>query len=405
MLARGGAAAEVTAIRAAALVDPARGSIIRNAVVVVQDGRFVSVGPDGATPAEAQVIDLPGKFLVPGLIDAHTHLLARMDPHWDLGDFWIMAMQRRPGWRAILGVRHAGEMLRAGFTTVRDLGNAGDYLDVDLAKAIASGYVEGPSILPAGRIIAPYGGQFWDTPADAESIQNPEYLFADSRDELRKAVRQNIYWGAQVIKLVVDGQKYQYSTEDIRFVVEEAAAAGLKVAAHVQTERGARAAIEAGVASIEHGWVLADKDLALARQKNVVLVSTDFTVNALVANGMTPAQAREVNSRRIDRLRRAFRAGVTVVFGTDIMTNLRQSRGEQALEYIDSFVAAGVAPAAILKSMTTDAAVLLGIAGDRGSISPGMAADLIAVDENPLEQISTLKAVRWVMRSGRVVVQ
>lgn len=400
---KSGDTAEVSAVRVGALVDPATGTVTRNVVILIQEGRIQSVGQQVDIPDGTQIVDLSDKFVLPGLIDAHTHLLARIDPRWDLGDFWIMAMQRRPGWRAILGTRHAQEMLRAGFTTVRDMGNAGDYLDVDLAKAIAAGFVEGPTIIPSGRIIAPYGGQFWDTPADSSMIQNSEYLFADSRDELRRAVRENIYWGALVIKLVVDGQKYQYTTDDIRFVVEEAAAAGLKVAAHVQTQKGARAAIEAGVASIEHGWVLTDEDLALARKKGVVLVSTDFTVNALIANGMTPEQAREVNGRRIERLRRTWQAGVTVVFGTDIMTNLRQSRGLQALEYIDSFVAAGIPAPAILRAMTTDAANLLGVAGDRGAISPGKAADLIAVDENPLEQISTLKSVRQVIRSGKVV--
>ncbi len=239
---RSGVAAEVSAIRAGAVVDPSAGTVTLNVMVLIQDGRITAVGQDLAIPDGAQVIDLSDKYVLPGLIDAHTHLLARMDPHWDLGDFWIMAMQRRPGWRAILGARHAGEMLRAGFTTVRDMGNAGDYLDVDLAKAIAAGYVDGPLIVPAGRIIAPYGGQFWDTPAEPSTLQSPEYRFADSRDELRRAVRENVYWGAQVIKLVVDGQKYQYTADDIRFVVEEAAAAGLKVAAHAQTEKGARAA-------------------------------------------------------------------------------------------------------------------------------------------------------------------
>ena len=126
-----------------------------------------------------------------------------------------------------------------------NLGNAGEYLDMDLEKAIRFGLAIGPTIIPAGRIIAPFGGQFWDA-------ENPEYYFADSRDEMRKAIRENIYWGAKVIKIVVDGQKYAYSTDDIRFIVNEAAAAGRKVAAHVQTERGAHSAIEAGVASIEH---------------------------------------------------------------------------------------------------------------------------------------------------------
>jgi imidazolonepropionase-like amidohydrolase len=170
-----------------------------------------------------------------------------MDPKWDLADTWIMTLQRRPGYRAILGAQNAKAMLEAGFTAVRDVGNSGEYLDMDLEKAIRSKWVQGPTIIPAGRIIAPFGGQFWDTPADPKLLNNPEYYFADSQDEMRKAVRENIYWGAKVIKIVVDDQRYQYSADDIRFIVAEAARAHLKVAAHVTTESGARAAIEAKV--------------------------------------------------------------------------------------------------------------------------------------------------------------
>ena len=193
--------------------------------------------------------------------------------------------------------------------------------------------------------MAPFGGQFWDTPADAKLLDNPEYRFADSRDELQKAVNENIYWGARVIKLVVDGQKYSYSADDIRFVVGEAQRAGVKVAAHVQTARGARAAIEAGVDSIEHAWVLSDDDLALAKKNRVALVSTDCTVEALVANGMESADAKRTHQRYVARLKRAWETGVTIVFGTDIMSDTKErTRGQMALGYIDSFVEAGVNP-------------------------------------------------------------
>ena len=215
-------------------------------------------------------------------------------------------------------------------------------------------------MLFSGRIIAPFGGQFWDTPADPRLLDNPEYRFADSRDEMQKAVRENIYWGARVIKIVVDGQNYAYSADDIRFIVAEAARAGTKVAAHVQTERGARAAIEASVASIEHGWVLTDEDLALAKKNNVVLVSTDFTVAELIANGIEPDAAKRIHEKYVARLKRAWDAGVEVVFGTDVMADVKgRSRGELAMEYVDSFREAGISPSDILRSMTTRAAALL----------------------------------------------
>ena len=255
----------------------------------------------------------------------------------------------------------------------------------------------------SGRIIAPFGGQLWDTPADPRLLENPEYRFADSRDEMQKAVRENIYWGARVIKIVVDGQKYAYSADDIRFIVAEAARAGTKVAAHVQTEPGAHAAIDAGVASIEHGWVLSDDDLALAKKKGVALVSTNFTVAELLADGMEAEAAKRTHEKYVVRLKRAWAAGVDVVFGTDVMSDVKgRTRGDLAMEYIDSFTEAGIGNADILRAMTTRAAVLLGVEKERGAIRVGMAADLVATPVNPLRDIGGLKKIDFVMKDGRV---
>jgi imidazolonepropionase-like amidohydrolase len=393
----------VIAITAGSVIDPATGEERANQTILVEAGKITAIGPSIAIPSGATRINLSKETVLPGLVDAHTHLLATVDPKWDLGDFWIMALQRRAGFRTAQGVQHAKEMLDSGFTTVRDVGNAGDYLDADLEKAIRFGLVPGPTMIFAGRIIAPFGGQFWDTPADGKLLDNPEYRFADSTDELRKAIRENVYWGARVIKIVVDSQKYIYSTDDIRFVVDEAQRAGLKVAAHAQTQRGARAAIEAGVASIEHGWVLSDDDLALARKKNVTLVSTDFTVEALVAAGLDEAGARRTHERYVARLKRAVAAGVNVVFGTDVMADPKgRTRGQMAMGYIDSFVEAGVAPVDILRAMTTRAVDLLGVSAERGALRPGMAADLVATPLSPLRDINGLKQIDFVMKNGQV---
>jgi len=397
------ARAETVAIIAGTLADPETGTARKNQVVLIEGGKIQQIGPNVDIPAGARRIDLSHETVLPGLFDAHTHLCAAVDPKWDLGDFWIMALQRRPGFRAILGAHNAREMLESGFTTVRDVGNSGDYLDMDLEKSIRFGIVPGPTVIPAGRIIAPFGGQFWDTPADGRLLENPEYLFADSHDELRRGIRQNIYWGAKVIKIVVDGQRYSYSADDIRFIVGEAAGAGVKVAAHVQTERGGRAAIEAGVASIEHGWVLTDDDLALAKKNHVTLVSTDFTVTELMAGGMDREVAERLHRKYVDRLRRASAAGVNVVFGTDVMADVKgRSRGSVAMEYIDSFVEAGIAAPDILRSMTTRAAELLGVDRERGFLKVGMAADLVATPGDPLDDITSLKKIDFVMKGGVV---
>jgi imidazolonepropionase-like amidohydrolase len=397
------ATAQVTAITAGTLIDPETGTEETKQVILVEAGKIKAMGAGLQIPTDAIRIDLSTETVLPGLFDAHTHLLATISPKWDLGDDWIMALQRRAGWRAIQGARHAKEMLESGFTTVRDVGNSGEYLDADLDKAIRFGVVPGPTMIFAGRIIAPFGGQFHDTPADPRLLDNPEYRFADSHDEMQKAVRENIYWGARVIKLVVDAQKYSYSAEDIHFVVQEAARAGVKVAAHVQTGPGAHAAIEGGVASIEHGWVLSDEDMALAKQKGIVLVSTDFTIAELVADGMDPDVARRTHERYVARLKRAWAAGLDIVFGTDVMGDVAgRTRGEMAIEYIDSFREAGISAPDILRAMTVRAAALLGVEKERGSIRVGMAADLVATPADPLQDIDGLKKINFVMKNGRI---
>jgi imidazolonepropionase-like amidohydrolase len=395
--------AEIIAIHAGAVIDPDTATASTNQTILIEDGKIKAIGNNVTVPPGATVVDLSSQTVLPGLIDAHTHLFANIDPKWDIADTWIMALQRRPGYRAILGAQYAKDFLEAGFTAVRDVGNSGEYLDMDLVKAIRFKYVIGPTIIPAGRIIAPFGGQFWDTPADPKLLNNPEFYFADSHDEMQKAVRENIYWGAKVIKIVVDDQRYKYSADDIRFIVAEATRAHVKVAAHVTTEEGARAAIEAKVASIEHGWDLTDADLALAKKNGVVLVSTDFTVKQLEADGWNEEASKKIHAARIERLHRAYKAGVTIVFGTDIMSNLPGSRGAQSLEYLSSFIEAGVPPADILRAITSNAARLLDIEKERGPLKVGLAADLIAVPGNPLEDITILQKVSFVMKDGVVI--
>jgi imidazolonepropionase-like amidohydrolase len=396
------ARARVTVIKAGRLVAPETGEVFADQVIFVEGERIAAVGADLPVPEGVRVVDLSRATVMPGLFDAHTHLCLNMQWRWEAGDYLVHALNWRAGMRALTGAVHAREMLDAGFTTVRDVGNAGDYAAVDLAKAVAWGMVPGPTIVAAGRIIAPFGGQF-AKPAPKHVLDNPEYIFADTLDELRKAVRENIYYGAALIKLVVDDQPYVYSAEEIRFVVEEAARAGRRVAAHCVTRQGARNAAAAGVASIEHGWQLGDEEFALMKQNNVALVSTDFTLKYLEALGHPADAARLNHAQKVERLRRAHEAGVRVVFGTDVMAgHPGETRGTLAVGYVDSFAEAGVPHAETLRALTTHAARLLGVERERGSVAPGLYADLIAVPGNPLEDIQTLKHVHFVMRHGKV---
>jgi imidazolonepropionase-like amidohydrolase len=315
-----------------------------------------------------------------------------------LRDVMTYASQVPTAFRALQGAAAAASMLDSGFTTVRDLGNAGRYADTALRQAVEQGLVPGPTIVNAGRIIAPFGGQF-HVSADRPDLGVPEYIYADTRDEIRKAVRENVHFGAKVIKLVVDDQPYVYSADDIRAAVDEAARAGRKVAAHCVTEPGARNAIEGGVASVEHGTTMSDALLALARERKVVLVGTDFTPDLLGRMGMSG-----LYSTMVDRLRRAQRIGTPMAFGSDVFIEVPgQGRGVLAASLVRTAIEAGIAPRLLLQMMTVNAARLLGVDGERGRIAPGLAADLIAVRGNPLENPAALQDVVFVMKDGRVV--
>jgi imidazolonepropionase-like amidohydrolase len=388
---------KVFAIKAGKLVDPEKGTTETNQIILVRGKNIEAVGPNVQIPADAKVIDLSKSTVLPGLFDAHTHLCMTLKKDRDGNSYYITTLLDPTPYRAIEGVANARDMLAAGFTTIRDVGNAGNYADTALREAIERGLVPGPTMLNAGRIIAPYGGQFHLQPEKRE-LGTPEYAFADTRDEMLKAIRENIHYGATVIKIVVDDQKYIYSVDDIRFMVAEAHRDGLKLAAHCWTEPGARNAAEAGVDSIEHGEMMTNDDLQLAKKNHVVLVGTDFTESASRESGMP-----QMHAVFVDRLKRAYQIGVTMAFGTDVFIAVPgETRGTLAAEYVDSWVEAGVPAKDTLQAMTINAARLLGVDRERGAIKPGLAADIIATPENPLENIQAVRKVSFVMKDGSV---
>jgi imidazolonepropionase-like amidohydrolase len=392
-----------TLIRAGRLIDPETGRASLNQKILVEGDRVKAVGPNVETPAGATVIDLSRATVMPGLFDAHTHLCMAVNMQRDKGSYYYTTLNDPDSFRAVQGVANARAMLESGFTTVRDVGNEGNYACVSVRYAIERGMVPGPTMQTAGRIIAPFGGQFQLQP-NKRGLAEPEYFFADTRDELRKAVRENAHFGATLIKIVVDDQPYIYSADDIRVVVEEAKRAGLRVAAHCWTREGAHNAAEAGVASIEHANHISDEDLQLAHRNGVTMVFTPFPEWVLKEFRSDAKAAAEEYGEELDRLRAAYKLGLPIAFGTDAIHDLKKyTRGTQAMTWLDSYVAAGLSPAAILKAMTTTPARLLGVEAARGAIRPGMNADIIATPGNPLEDINTLKSVSFVMKNGAVV--
>jgi imidazolonepropionase-like amidohydrolase len=389
--------AQVTAIKAGKLVDTETGTTSVNQVILIEAGKIKAVGTRLQVPAGATVIDLSSMTVLTGLFDCHTHMLTNWRPAAGLSPkeealFPVSV-------RTIQGVINARGMVESGFTTIRDVGNAPDYSDTSLRLAIDFGQIPGPTIINAGQIISPFGGQDRHWPGRPNVFDN-EYIFADTHDEMVKAIRMNIHYGAKVIKIVVDDQGYQYSVDDIKFIVAEAGKSRLKVAAHCSTDEGARNAILGGVASVEHGQRMTDATLELMKKMGTVLVGTDFPEGIAKEQGYSPSLAPQF----LDRLRRAYKIGVTMAFGSDVLlTSPDKSRGAYALDFLEDYIKVGMPAREILRMMTTNSARLLGVDKQRGAIKENMAADIIATPENPLDNILALKQVSFVMKDGKVL--
>jgi imidazolonepropionase-like amidohydrolase len=399
-------AQQITVIKAGRLVVPETGETLNNQYILIEGARIKAVGADVQIPAGANIIDLSRFTVLPGLFDCHAHMamLVNRDGR-DRGSLQFYDLTHTSAERAIHAVVNLREMLESGFTTIVDIGNDGNYVMTDVRRSVEAGLIPGPTVINAGRIIAPFGGQYHLQP-ERRNLGEPEYFYADTRDEMLKAVRENAHFGSRLIKIVVDDQPYVYSADDIRFIIAEAKNAGLRVAAHCLTERGARNAAEAGVSSIEHGFTMSNETLEIAKKNNVVLVGTDFTEKAWAAYQIPPEAIKRIRAGTIDRLQRAYKIGVTIAFGSDLVFYAPdETRGTWTISQIDSMVQAGLPAKVILQTMTFNAAKLTGVDNQRGAIKTGQFADIIAVPENPLENISTLKKVSFVMKNGKVFKQ
>jgi imidazolonepropionase-like amidohydrolase len=309
--------------------------------------------------------------------------------------------------RGLHGLHNAQLVLNQGFTTLRDVGNSAEYAMSDVRRAIDSGWFAGPTIIDSGKIITPFGGQSHGIPPRQGAFWQFEYIDADGPEEIRKAVRTNIYYGAGVIKLVADNNPYHYSLDEFRAAVDEAHRAGVPVAVHVYSGDALDNAIEAGVDSIEHGFDLTDTQLTRMKAKGMYLVGTDFPRAHLdivgTAGGILPEPA-VLAPKIIDRLRRAHRIGVRMAFGSDTVIDMPgRTRADLMLDYLAVWREAGVPPIEILKAMTVNAAELLRINKVRGNIGVGLSADLVAMPADPLADIENLRKIDFVMKDGKIV--
>ncbi|MCG8607050.1 amidohydrolase family protein [bacterium] len=396
---------QTIAIRAGNLIDPATGSVSKNQTILINGERIAEVGRNINSSRADRVLDLSDSWVMPGLMDAHVHLTFGLTPYVKTNPDWEMYfLKESTAYRALRGIRNAQRLLESGFTTVKDIGNDANYAATDIRKAIENGLFKGPTIFNTGKIIAAFGGQSEGFSPEQGPFWQFEYIDADTPDEIRKAVRRNIYYGANTIKLVADNGVFFYNEDEIRAAVTETHKAGLTIAIHVMGGEAARNVIMGGSDSIEHGFELSDELLTLMKEKGVVLVGTDFPYEHLRAMGSSDKEARELSERIADRLKRAHRIGVKMAFGTDAILDLPgMHRGQMSMDYLAIWEAAGIPASKILKCMTTNVAELLRIQDERGAIAAGQYADVVATPTNPLENIQALQSVHFVMKNGHII--
>ena len=396
--------AQPIVLRAARMLDVTGGRMLTNAVVVVQGDKIAAVNP-ATLPSGHRTIDLGDVTLLPGFIDMHTHLASEIS-----AASFTDAVRLVESDYAFNAVGFALKTVQAGFTTVRDYG--GD-VTVALGKAVARGTITGPRVVPSRNALGVTGGHC-DVTGFAPGVleQTPKDGVADGPWEVVQAVRYQIKHGAEVIKtcatagvLSLEGPvgAQQYSFEELKAMVDEAARHGVKVAAHAHGADGIKAAVRAGVASIEHGSTLDDEAIALMIEHGTYLVPTTYLVdriNLAVLPPLVRAKAETILPIARASLKRAIAAGVKIAFGTDAGVF---PHGENAREFA-VYVKQGMSPLEALRSATLHAADLLG-KKDRGVIEAARLADLVAVPGDPLRDITATERVSWVMLGGKVVME
>lgn len=414
---------KTTLIKAGRVLDVKTGVYLPNQGVLVAGDRIKDVGAFDAVksraPQDAVIIDLSQATLLPGLIDCHGHLLCSMEGRWfPGGEAIVMSVTRiGPAKRALIGAANARDMLEAGFTAVRNVGHSGVNGDAALRDAINEGLIPGPRVQAACRKLTPIGGQVVELRSEnAAAIIAEEFLTVGNVEEARRAVRQALADGADVIKVVVDDNNRILNSDEMRAIVGEAHRVKIKVAAHATTQAGVQAAIDGGVDSIEHAEEASEEQFKAMRDKGIFLDPTLWTTQALrdiylkslYFSPEETAQFEKEIRAYIDlskaKLQRALKAGVKIAAGSDMwMRYPGKKRGEAAMVMFEAMVDAGLPHIETIRAATINSAELLGWQDRVGSVEAGKFADLIAVAGDPLKEITELKRVKFVMKGGEVV--
>src|SRR5207249_5617748 len=389
-----GAAPPPIVLRAARLIDGRGGAPIAPAAVMLRGDRIEAAGSGLAIPPGARVVDLGGATLLPGLIDLHTHLTST-GVHWE-----DELLKTTPAQAALHGAQNARITLLAGFTTCRDMGPTWPYTDIDLRKAIDEGLVPGPRLMVAGNYVSATGGagdaRQFSIYVDVPIVQN----LADGVDAIRHVVRTNLKNGADFIKILATGAvlskgtppgAQQYSEDELHVAVEEAQRWGRYVAAHAHGTDGIKAAIRAGVRTVDHGSMMDDQAVELLRAHHAYFVPTLYTSESISMNANVPdpekARSRQIKEQKDRSFQMVLKAGLPIGFGTDAAV---VPHGQNAREFAYR-VGLGQSPMAAIVSATSTAAEIMGWSDRIGTIDPGKFADLIAVSGDPLHDIPELE--------------
>jgi imidazolonepropionase-like amidohydrolase len=399
----------VVVVRAGRLLDVRTGKTATNQMLVIENEKITSVGPAATfkLPAGSTVIDLPNATVLPGLIDAHTHLTG------DPTDFGYSGLAISVPRSALIGARNARITLEAGFTTVRNVGADG-YSDVALRDSINAGDVPGPRMLVSGPPLGITGGHC-DNNLLPFSYHATEDGVADGVEAVQHKVRETIKYGADLIKICATGgvlskgddpNAAQYTLEEMKAIVADAHRLGRKVAAHAHGAQGVIFASEAGVDSVEHGHLMNDEAIATLKKNGTYLVPTLYLMdwhkeNAAKANlpDFTRKKMEMVSEQGANASKKAFAAGVKIGFGTDAAV---YPHGLNAHEFA-VYVRLGMTPLQAIQTATINDADLLGWSDKVGTLEPGKWADIIAVDSDPLQDVTALQHVKFVMKGGTVV--
>jgi imidazolonepropionase-like amidohydrolase len=422
----------MTLVKASRLLDPKTGNVLSPAAVLIESGKIKEVGSpmqlQAHAPAGVKTIDLGAATLLPGMIDAHTHLLldvvvpptAESARRFN-GDFvpdLLLAIVESPTKRVLLGAQMAREDLDSGFTTVRNLGHSGIDGDVSLRDAINAGRIPGPRILASGRKITSLGNYVQSlNPVLAEPILRQEFFMVANLEEGRRAVDENLFYDADVVKVTLDDDGIGINTPIMSAIVEEAHRAHKKVAVHAVSKGAIQMAIDAGADSIEHGNDVTDEQLKMMRDKGIFFditptfwsgffsQITEPSIVVLPTSKTDQAATDERRRKRVtDFIQRILKSGVKFAAGSDMCWFFPgKTRGEASATMFSHLHDAGMPSREILRAVTTNAAQMLGWQDRIGAVEPGKFADLVAVAGDPLADITELERVRFVMKDGQLI--